>query len=192
MREKARQENTVCKYEVNAVEIIQAALSTHAQMVEQNNVEQTVLRTSRQAGWLHFRPCLDSKILRPTCKQAWAKKFPEGSDRIGADFLRLRDAWYQDGQILPFTDKELSDPNIAEGFQTEAQYLINEIDKTYNGLEIEMAAAFAVDETEHALFDAVFQHPSLRAPDDPDWQKQIQDTATQLAKKVSDPSKQAS
>ena len=192
MREKARQENTVCKYEVNAVEIIQAALSTHAQMVEQNNVEQTVLRTSRQAGWLHFRPCLDSKILHPTCKRAWAKKFPEGSDRVGADFLRLRDAWYQDGQILPFTDKELSDPNIAEGFQTEAQYLTNEIDKTYNGLEIEMAAGFAVDETERVLFDSVFQHPSLRAPDDPDWQKQIQDTATQLAKKVSDPAKKKS
>ena len=189
MREKARQEKTVCKYEVDAVEIVQAALSMHAQMVEQNNVEQTVLRASRQAGWLHFRPDLRNKSLRPVSNEAWAKNLPEGSDRVGADFLRLRDAWYEDGQILPFTDTELQDPNLASGFQTEAQYLINEIDKTYNGLEIEMSGAFAVDDAERSLFDAVFQHPSLREPDDPDWQKQIADTVTQLPKKVSDPSK---
>ena len=192
MREKARQENTVCKYEVDAVEIIQAALSMHAQMVEQNNVEQTVLRTGRQAGWLHFRPDLRNKALFPARRQAWAKIFPEGSDRVGADFLRLRDAWYAEGQILPFSDKDLQDPNLAAGFQTEAQYLINEIDKTYNGLDIEMTGAFAIDETEKALFDSVFQHPSLRAIDDPDWQKRIQDTATQLPKRKSDPMKHAS
>jgi hypothetical protein len=149
------------------------------------------MRASRQAGWLHFRPDLRNKSLRPVSNDAWARNLPEGSDRVGADFLRLRDAWYQDGQILPFTDKELQDPNLAAGFQTEAQYLINEIDKTYNGLEIEMAAGFAVDETERVLFDSVFQHPSLRAPDDPDWQKQIEDTVTQLPKKVSNLSKQS-
>jgi hypothetical protein len=129
--------------------------------------------------------------LQPACKEAWAKDFPEGSDRVGADFLRLRNAWYENGQILPFTEKELQDPNLAAGFQTEAQYLMNEIDKTYNGLDIEMTGAFAIDETERALLDSVFQHPSLRAIDDPDWQKQIQDTATQLPKRKSDPKQRA-
>lgn len=179
MREKARQENTPCQYQVDAVELVQAALSMRAQMVEQNRIEHTVLRTSRQAGWLHFRPDLQKKILVPASRQLWAKKFPEGSDRVGADFLRLRDAWYENGQILPFREEELTDPNLASGFQTEAQYLVNEIEKTMNGLELDMQPAFWLDEAEKTLLDIVYQHPSLR---DAEWQSQVDQTVTQLQK----------
>jgi hypothetical protein len=56
MREKARQEGVQCTYQMDAADLMQAALSMHSQMLMQSEEENTVLRTSRQAGWLHFRP----------------------------------------------------------------------------------------------------------------------------------------
>ena len=178
MRE-ARQENVVCKYQVNNAELVQAALSMHAQMVEQNRIENAVIRTSRQAGWLHFRPDIRKKQMLPADNEPWAKKFSEGSDRIGSDFLQLRNAWYDVAtkQILPFSAEELEDPNLASGFQTEAQYLVDEISKQLHGIELDLSPGFWSDESEKKILDAIYQHPAERSTD---WQAIVDQTPTQL------------
>ena len=179
VREKARQEKAVCSYQVNAVELVQAALSMHAQMVAQNQQEETVLRTARQAGWLHYRPNLETGKLDLASEQEWAKKFPEGSDRVGSDVFRFRNAWVQDGQVVPFTEEEMSDPSIVAGFQTEAQYIMDEVRRVEAGFELDLQPGFWLDDLEKKNLDSVYAHPSARAIQ---WKAELDSVASQLPK----------
>ena len=115
MREKARLEGCQCTYKANAVEILRAACAMHISMVEQNRIENTVLRTGRQAGWFHYRPNPKTGLLDFAGQQDWAKFLVEGSDRVGQNLLEGRNSWVTRGQIVPWTDEELKSEEKSGG-----------------------------------------------------------------------------
>ncbi len=94
---KARTEKVAPVYKVGAREMLQTAQAMHKRMVELNTTRQAVIAESRCAGWLHWRPDITAKVLVKADSQQWAKRWTEGSSRMGPSFRERRDSFVEHG-----------------------------------------------------------------------------------------------
>ena len=102
---KARQEKAKPVYKVGCKEIAEAAQAMHKAFVRLNQESNAVLAEMRACGWMRFRP--DSKgLLQLASKEQWARKFTEGSSRMGPEFRANRDSWVRKGKVLMQSKEE--------------------------------------------------------------------------------------
>ena len=142
---------------------MQAARQMHARMVEINETDSTILRCMRQAGWFRFRP--DSQGLLQDCgSQSWCQSFPEGSDKLGSQYLQDRSRWVEAGKVLPFSEEERKAVQAGSHFEAEASYLLSQ-EGLQTGFALDLKpGANLLAETERELRQVMLQqlHPSQR------------------------------
>ena len=103
---KARQQKTKPVLKVGGREILQAVDAMHDCWVGLSEDREVVMAEGRACGWLHFRPDRTGLLVQADT-QIWARRFTEGSSRMGPEFRQNRDSWVRDGLVLPLEAGEL-------------------------------------------------------------------------------------
>ncbi len=152
---KARAEQTAPVYKVGAREMLQTAQAMHKRMVELNTTRQTVIAESRCAGWLHWRPDITAKVLVKADSQQWAKRWTEGSSRMGPDFRANRDSFVENGLPVWVVSKA---EQLGEPRELQVSYFDEDADDLTLTEESDLMTP-----QEQLQLTAALLHPSVRS-----------------------------
>ena len=165
MRAKAAAEGTVPTYRASQADVLDAALAMHRLMHRQNESRQTVLRTARQCGWLHFRPDADGK-LQPVANQEWAKHFPEGHSKLKPEWLADRGRYVMNGEPEPLPVEgeapEGVSPSQVGCEQLVPRHLETGLVSPETGCHFEMPVHWEMSEEDVEKINYLLQHPRER------------------------------
>ena len=165
MRAKAAAEGTVPTYRASQADVLDAALAMHRLMHRQNESRQTVLRTARQCGWLHFRPDADGK-LQPVASQEWAKHFPEGHSKLKPEWLADRGRYVMNGEPEPLPVEgeapEGVSPSQVGCEQLVPRHLETGLVSPETGCHFEMPVHWEMSEEDVEKINYLLQHPRER------------------------------
>jgi hypothetical protein len=85
LRQKAIEEDIACVFRCGPYEILRLAHEAFKHCEKQNQEEQTLLKGLRRNGFLAYRPCFESKCLKPVKQEGFFEQMPQGSQ--DASFL---------------------------------------------------------------------------------------------------------
>ena len=130
-----------------------------------NQDSEAVLAEGRACGWLHFRPDRAGLLVRADTQQ-WARRFTEGSSRMGPEFRENRQAWVQAGLVAPLQPGELDKvENGPDPKEQQADYFKPDLSTHADPLlEIDTAQPAEDLLTANELFgmNCALLHPSAR------------------------------
>ncbi len=151
---KAREERTAPVYKVGAREILQTAQAMHDRMGELNTTRQAVIAESRAAGWLHWRPDSKAKVLVNADSKQWAKRWTEGSSRMGPELRRKRDSFVENGPPVWVVTKA---EQLGEPRELQVSYFNEDADDLTLTGESDLMTP-----QEQLQLTAALLHPSVR------------------------------
>ena len=126
----------------------------HRRMVELNNRRQAVIAESRAVGWLHWRPDSTAKVLVKDDSKEWAKRWTEGSSRMGPAFRVKRDSFVENGLPVKVVSK-------AEQLGEPRELQVSYFNEDANDLELTGESDLMTPQEQLQLTSALL-HPSVR------------------------------
>ena len=160
---KARQQKTKPVLKVGAREVCEAVDAMDSCWHRLNQESEVVLAEGRACGWLHFRPDREGLLVKAGTQQ-WAKRFTEGSSRMGPEFRKNRDSWVQEGKVQPLKPEELEKAQDGPDAADQQGDYFKPVHAAGPVLEIETAQPAEDFLTPHQLFglNCALLHPSAR------------------------------
>ena len=90
LRQKAIEEDIACVCRCGPYEILRIAHEAFKHCEKQNQEEQTLLKGLRRNGFLAYRPCFESKCLKPVKQEGFFEQLPQGSHRMPRSWVEQR------------------------------------------------------------------------------------------------------
>ena len=117
---KVRGERGVPK--MGAYELLRIVDAGHASQIRRQSKDNFIIGGLRRNMMLSYRPDFSAGRLRRTDEAAWAKKFPEGSERIQSGWSKDRYEWLDEHGVPHPMEWQASEDAKEEAMRLEADY----------------------------------------------------------------------